>query len=126
MEPRKIRRVVNASILTPEEVGRARRLRELVEQDKPEIIAEGRRLLAAKRHRQAADRGSITLGQQIRQARESFGLSQAQLAERARVSQAYLSYLEQDQREPTLSIAARLARELGIPLDQLAAASTTV
>jgi transcriptional regulator with XRE-family HTH domain len=35
-----------------------------------------------------------------------------------------LSYLEQDQREPSLSIAARLARELQIPLDELARAVT--
>jgi transcriptional regulator with XRE-family HTH domain len=34
----------------------------------------------------------------------------------------YLSYLEQDQREPSLSIAARIARELEIPLDELASA----
>lgn len=124
MEPRKTRRVVNTQKLTPEEAGRVRRLRELVEQDRPEIIAEGRRLLAAKRQRQAAERRIATLGQQIRKARESLGLTQAELAERAHVSQAYLSYLEQDQREPTLSIAARLARTLDIPLDQLAAASS--
>jgi DNA-binding XRE family transcriptional regulator len=124
MKPRKTRRVVNTRKLTPDEAARARRLRELVEQDRPEIIAEGRRLLAAKRQRRAAERRIATLGQQIRKARESLGLSQAELAERAHVSQAYLSYLEQDQREPTLSIAARLARTLDIPLDQLAAASS--
>jgi len=33
-------------------------------------------------------------------------------------------YLEQDQREPSLSIAARIARELEIPLDDLASAVT--
>jgi transcriptional regulator with XRE-family HTH domain len=45
----------------------------------------------------------------IRAAREARGLTQADL-----------SYLEQDQREPSLSIAARIARELEIPLDELA------
>ncbi len=120
--PRKMRRVVNPRKLTAEESARYRRLRELAEKDKPEIIAEGRRLLGAKRRGQSAARGSMTLGERIRQARESLGISQAELARRVNVSQAYLSYLERDEREPTLSIAARLARELGVPLDSLAAA----
>ena len=51
-------------------------------------------------------------------------MTQADLAARAKVAQAYLSYLEQDQREPSLSIAARIARELEIPLDQLASTVT--
>ncbi len=51
-------------------------------------------------------------------------MTQADLAARAHVAQAYLSYLEQDQREPSLSIAARIARELEIPLDQLASTVT--
>jgi len=65
-----------------------------------------------------------TLGQKIRAAREAHGLTQAELAARAHVAQAYLSYLEQDQREPSLSIAARIARELDIPLDELASTLT--
>ena len=40
------------------------------------------------------------------------------------MAQAYLSYLEQDQREPSLSIAARIAREPEIPLDTLASSLT--
>ena len=40
----------------------------------------------------------------------------ARLGESLRVIVAYL----QDQREPSLSIAARIARELEIPLDDLA------
>jgi ribosome-binding protein aMBF1 (putative translation factor) len=63
-----------------------------------------------------------TLGQIIRDARQAHGLTQADLAARAHVAQAYLSYLERDQREPSLSIAARIARELEIPLDELASA----
>jgi transcriptional regulator with XRE-family HTH domain len=38
----------------------------------------------------------------------------------AGISQGYLSQLEQDEREPTLSIAARLACALGVSLDALA------
>ena len=110
--------------LTPAEAAEVRRLRDLVERDKDEIIAEGRRLLAEKRARQALAQGVATLGQKIRAAREARGLTQAELAVRARVAQAYLSYLEQDQREPSLSIAASIARELEIPLDELASTLT--
>jgi len=122
MPSKKVRRVINTHKLTTDEAAEARRLRELVEKDKDEIVAEGRRLLAEKRRHQAATQGATTLGQKIRAAREARGLTQADLAARAHVAQAYLSYLEQDQREPSLSIAARLARELEIPLDELASA----
>ncbi len=77
-----------------------------------------------KRQREAASRNATTLGQTIRAAREARGITQADLASRAHVAQAYLSYLEQNQREPSLSIAARIARELEIPLDQLASTVT--
>jgi DNA-binding XRE family transcriptional regulator len=120
MTQKKLNRVTNASRLTATEAAEARRLRALVEQDKDEIVAEGGRLLAEKRARGAAGKGLATLGHKIRAAREAHGLTQAELAARARVAQAYLSYLEQDQREPSLSIAARIARELQIPLDELA------
>ena len=120
MPAKKVRRVTQPSKLTAAEAAEARRLRELVEKDRDEIITEGRRLLAIKRGREAAAQGVATLGQKIRAAREAHGLTQAELAARAQVAQAYLSYLEQDQREPSLSIAARIARELKIPLDELA------
>jgi transcriptional regulator with XRE-family HTH domain len=42
------------------------------------------------------------------------------LAAAAGISQGYLSQLEQDEREPSLSIAARLARILDVSLDELA------
>ena len=58
--------------------------------------AQGISLLAE----QAAAQGAATLGQKIRAAREAHGLTQADLAVRAKVAQAYLSYLEQDEREP--------------------------
>jgi DNA-binding XRE family transcriptional regulator len=124
MPPKKVRRIINPHKLTPAEAVEVRRLRDLVERDKDEIIAEGRRLLAEKRARQAVAQGVATLGQKIRAAREARGLTQAELAVRARVAQAYLSYLEQDQREPSLSIAASIARELEIPLDELASTLT--
>ncbi len=116
----RVRRITSEHKLTAEEAAEARRLRELVENGNDGILAEGRKLLAEKRQRHAAVRGTATLGQRIRAAREARGLTQADLATRAKVAQAYLSYLEQDQREPSLSIAARIARELESPLDELA------
>jgi DNA-binding XRE family transcriptional regulator len=124
MPAKKVRRVTHPRKLTAAEAAEARRLRELVEKDKDEILAEGRRFRAVKRGREAAAQGVATLGQKIRAAREAHGLTQAELAARAHVAQAYLSYLEQDQREPSLSIAARIARELDIPLDELASTLT--
>lgn len=106
--------------LTAAEAAEARRLRALAAKDKEERLALGRALLADKRKRQADSAGTATLGEKIRTAREARGLTQAELAARAHVAQAYLSYLEQDQREPSLAIAARLSRELGITLDDLA------
>jgi DNA-binding XRE family transcriptional regulator len=124
MPSKKVRRVVTSHKLTDEEAAEARHIRKLVEKDKDEIIAEGRAFLAEKRRAQAAAVGGTTLGQTIRAAREARGLTQADLAVRAHVAQAYLSYLEQDEREPSLSIAARIARELEIPLDELASTVT--
>lgn len=114
--------MVNPQKLTAAQAAEYRRLREQVERDKPEILAEGRRLLAAKRQREAAVIGVPTLGQKIRQAREAREWSQAELASRAKLTQAYLSYLEADERQPSLAIAARLSRALAIPLDELALA----
>lgn len=125
MASTKIERVAKTRSLTQKEAAEARRLRELAENDKDEIIALGRKLLAEKRQRQATARGISTLGQTIRAAREGRGLTHAELAARAQVAQAYLSYLEQDQREPSLSIAARIAREPDIPLDDLASAASS-
>jgi DNA-binding XRE family transcriptional regulator len=122
MSAKKVNRVINCRKLTADEAAKVRNLRQLVEKDKEEICAEGRRLLADKRRHKAAARGATTLGQKIRAAREAHGLTQADLAIRVKVAQAYLSYLEQDEREPSLSIAARIARELQMPLDDMAGA----
>lgn len=124
MSSKKVHRITNPRKLTADEASETRRLRALVEQDKDEILAEGRQFVAEKRRRQAAAQGAATLGQMIRAAREARGWTQADLATRAQVTQSYLSYLEQDQREPSLSIAARIARELEVPLDELASAAT--
>jgi DNA-binding XRE family transcriptional regulator len=116
MPSKKVTRVSTGRKLRAAEAAEARRLRALAAKDKHEIVAEGRTLLAEKRQREAAAHGAPTLGQKTRAAREARGLTRADLAARAHVAQGYFSFLEQDQREPSLSIA----RELEIPLDELA------
>ncbi|HQU45088.1 MAG TPA: hypothetical protein PK867_19900, partial [Pirellulales bacterium] len=86
MPSKKMQRITGPCKLTAEEAADVRRLRELVEKDKDEIIAQGRELLAEKRREQAAQRGTATLGERIRTAREAHGLTQAELAARARVA----------------------------------------
>ena len=62
----------------------------------------------------------VTLGQRIRRARKARHPTQVQLAAEAGISQGHLSKLEQDGREPTLSITARLAGALGVALEKRA------
>jgi DNA-binding XRE family transcriptional regulator len=116
-----MKRVTRDRRLKAEEIERDRKVRELIEKEKPEINARVRRRMATIRREKAAGRGAQTLGRHLRAAREAHGLSQVNLAAAAHISQGYLSQLEQDEREPTLSIAARLARALGLSLDDLAA-----
>ena len=106
--------------LTPKEAAKYKVIREEIEQEKSEINARIRKRMAAKRKAEASQSRNQTLGQRIRAAREALGESQVNLAAAAGISQGYLSQLETDEREPTLSIAARLARALGITLDELA------
>jgi len=114
-------RVTRSRRLTTEEAAEYRAVREQIEQEKPEITARIRRQLAERRREEAGRAGIPSLGQRLRSAREARGLSQVTLAAEARISQGYLSQLEQDEREPTLSIAARLAMALAMSLDDLAA-----
>jgi len=116
-----MKRITRDRYRTPEEVEEDRRIREAIEQEKPELNAHFRQVIAERRQAQAASRGGQTLGQRIRATREARGLSQVNLAEAARISQGYLSQLEQDEREPSLSIAARIAEALNLSLEDLAA-----
>lgn len=115
-----MKRITRDRRLTPEEAAKYDAIREEIEREKPEIDARIRKQMAAKRNADASRSGDQTLGQRIRAAREALGESQVNLAAAAGISQGYLSQLETDEREPTLSIAARLARELGVSLDELA------
>ncbi len=116
-----MKRITRGRRLTPAEAAKYDALRKQIDLEKPQIIARIRGRMAAMRKAAAGRSGVLTLGQKIRAARESRHQTQTQLAAAAGISQGYLSQLEQDEREPTLSIAARLADALGLSLDELAA-----
>jgi len=52
--------------------------------------------------------------------RETQGLTQVQLAGKAKVTQAYIAQLESgDKKNPSLDILKRLAQALGVPVTEL-------
>ena len=60
------------------------------------------------------------LGQAIKRFRTKRGLTQAQLAESAGVSQPYLSQLEAGAKErPAVQIVQKLAKALGVKIEDL-------
>jgi len=115
-----MKRITRNRHLTAEEAAKYNAIRKEIDGEKPDINARIRKRMAAKRKAEASQSDVQTLGQRIRAAREALGESQVKLATAVGISQGYLSQLESDEREPTLSIAARLARALGITLDELA------
>lgn len=58
-------------------------------------------------------------GTAIRQYREKQGLSQESLAEKAELDRTYVSGIERGRRNPSLLSIERLAKALGIGLDEL-------
>ena len=114
-----MKRVTRDNHLTSEEAAKYNAIRAEIDAEKPEINARIQKRMAAKRKGKAAQPDGQTLGQRIRAAREALGESQVNLADSAGISQGYLSQLETDEREPTLSIAARLAQALEVSLDEL-------
>ena len=81
-----MKRIVRDRRLTPEEIAEDRRVRALVEREKPEISARIRQRMAVIRQERAAAAGSSTLGARIRAAREAQGLSQVELAAASGIS----------------------------------------
>jgi transcriptional regulator with XRE-family HTH domain len=57
----------------------------------------------------------ITLGEAIRKLRKAGGLSQRELSERVRVDPTYVSHLESNRREPSLTLLKQISSELGVP-----------
>ncbi|KKR80050.1 MAG: hypothetical protein UU25_C0002G0013 [Microgenomates group bacterium GW2011_GWB1_40_9] len=58
-------------------------------------------------------------GKKLRKIRKSKGVTQEKLAEKAGIDFSYLNLIEGGKRNPTLKIIAKIARVLGIRLDEL-------
>ncbi len=65
-----------------------------------------------------------TLGQEIRSKRLAGGLSLREFARRVGVTPPYVTDLEADRRRPGPEVLARMAAELGLPVEQLEALDT--
>jgi transcriptional regulator with XRE-family HTH domain len=61
----------------------------------------------------------MSVGRAVRFARVAAGLKQKELAHRLDVSPNYLSLVENDKRDPSLSFLRKMAREMAIPLGVL-------
>lgn len=61
------------------------------------------------------------LASELRKARVAAGLTQEELAAKARVSREYINYLERGKRMPTVAVFIRIAKAVGVyPPDLLA------
>jgi DNA-binding XRE family transcriptional regulator len=67
----------------------------------------------------ADDTERIVAGARLRAAREGLGLSQLELSRRSGIAQESLSRIETGRRDPRLGTLQRLARGMGLSLDQL-------
>jgi transcriptional regulator with XRE-family HTH domain len=56
---------------------------------------------------------SGVLGEELRKARQRAGLTQEEVAARARISREYVSKLERDQYSPTADVLIRICTALG-------------
>lgn len=61
------------------------------------------------------------LGKELRKARTRAGLTQEDLAFKARVDRTYISMLENDKKSPTVDMLMRICQALGIAASQLLA-----
>lgn len=61
----------------------------------------------------------MSVGENIRNAREKAGLTQAYLAEQAGVTQAMLCQIERGTKNPSLQLGAEIAKTLNCSLDSL-------
>lgn len=61
------------------------------------------------------------LGEELKRARESAGMSQERLAFAAGVHRTYISLLERDKKSPTLNVLLRLCKALGVSAAQVVA-----
>jgi transcriptional regulator with XRE-family HTH domain len=77
--------------------------------------------------RAADDTGIIQIvARNVRGARKAAGLSQEELAHQADVDRTYISQVERQQRNLTISVLSRIARALGTTPDRLLIPSKTL
>lgn len=60
-----------------------------------------------------------TIGSRIRTARKKAGLTQAQLSERAYISESYMTLIELDKRNPSTDVIIKIAEILNVSADYL-------
>lgn len=68
---------------------------------------------------QRSQRTDIKIGGRIRQLRQERGMTLDQLAAQAGISASHLSRLERDQAEPSFTVAAAIAQQIGVSLSDL-------
>jgi transcriptional regulator with XRE-family HTH domain len=70
-----------------------------------------------------ADRGGISLafGAVVRRHRKAYGLSQGTLAEKAAIHHTHVGLIERGERNPSLDVANRVAKALGLTLSAMIA-----
>lgn len=56
----------------------------------------------------------MKIGRELRKARLEAGLSQKELAARAKIDRTYVIFLEQDKQSPTLDVYFRICKGIGI------------
>ena len=61
----------------------------------------------------------MTLGERIKEHRQTLGITQQDLANATQITIQHMSAIEQNKRHPSLSLLIRLAEKLGISLDYL-------
>jgi transcriptional regulator with XRE-family HTH domain len=66
-------------------------------------------------------RPQVALGNALRQARETRGLSQEEVGLAAEVHPTWISHLEGGEKNPSWDTVARICRALGMPISELAA-----
>lgn len=60
-----------------------------------------------------------TLGEKIRDARKTAGLTQLQLANKIYVSESYIALIETDKRNPSMAVLSKIAEALGLTTDHI-------
>src|SRR4051812_16140956 len=97
--------------LSPEKEAELRRVRALIEEEKPELMAIGRRVFAEYKAAQAELTRTAEL---LKAERNAQGLSLADISERSGISRAALCRLENlTDANPTVNTLQRIAEALG-------------